>query len=328
MNKILTIVIPSYNTVNYIDECLPTILNITNRRLLEVLLVNDGSKDNTLEKCVYYQKKYPDVIRVIDKENGGHGSVINCGIREATGKYFKIIDGDDWVKDHELERLINDLQDKNIDLVVNPYILHNESSSKEFQVCFGDERTGNISEIFSNVSEEFSLHAITYKTELLKNNDIKVRENCFYEDTEYILYPLCYITNVYILDYPVYVYRIGTVTQSVNPESAYRNRDMHRKIVFDCINYYQNNMMDIDYELRKYCEKIVISRIISQYNIYLKGSVNYEIAKEVRKWNQELKNFSPIFYNKSSKFHIKLIRTGNIILMKLIHFLYKVKEGL
>ena len=83
MKKILTIIVPSYNTEAYIDECLPTMLKHRYRKQLELLLVNDGSRDGTLEKLKQYEQSYPDTVPVIDKEIGGHGSVINLGIRKA-----------------------------------------------------------------------------------------------------------------------------------------------------------------------------------------------------------------------------------------------------
>ena len=97
MNKILTVVMPSYNAEPYLCETIPTILASEFVNDVELIIVNDGSKDNTLEIARDFEKKYPNTIRVIDKENGGHGSAINVGIEAASGKYFKIIDADDWV---------------------------------------------------------------------------------------------------------------------------------------------------------------------------------------------------------------------------------------
>ena len=121
--KILTIVVPSYNTELYIDECLPTIISSKSIDDIEILLVNDGSTDNTLKKARYFEELYPQSIRVIDKENGGHGSVINRGIKEATGKYFKVIDGDDWVDTAAFNQLVSCLKRVDVDLVMNPYII-------------------------------------------------------------------------------------------------------------------------------------------------------------------------------------------------------------
>ena len=97
MSKILTITIPSYNVEPYMNEVLPTFLDPAVMDKIEILIVNDGSKDGTAALGKEYEAKYPGVITLVDKENGGHGSTINKGIELATGKYFKVVDGDDWV---------------------------------------------------------------------------------------------------------------------------------------------------------------------------------------------------------------------------------------
>ena len=106
MPKILTVTIPAYNVEKYMDEVLPTFLEESILNKIEILIVNDGSKDGTSKKGKQYEQQYPAVIRLIDKENGGHGSTINKGIELATGKYFKVVDGDDWVDTHALIQML------------------------------------------------------------------------------------------------------------------------------------------------------------------------------------------------------------------------------
>ena len=194
---ILTIVVPSYNTEKYIDTCIPTLLKHRMRHKLEILLVNDGSCDHTLSKLLRYERDYPDTVRVIDKQNGGHGSVINIGIKEARGKYYKVVDGDDWVISRNLERLICCLDKGNYDLVVNPYIKQNVNTGQRKAVCFQAEKYRKLD--FDSIAGWFSeieIHAATYRTELLRKNHISVRENCFYEDTQYNIYPIRYVSSI------------------------------------------------------------------------------------------------------------------------------------
>ena len=122
MNKILTITVPSYNAENYLLETIPTMLSISNIEKLEIIIVNDGSKDNTLAVAQNLKQNYPNTIVIVDKENGGHGSTINAGIKIATGKYFKVIDADDWVESNNLEQLIEYLSECNDDEVISPFI--------------------------------------------------------------------------------------------------------------------------------------------------------------------------------------------------------------
>lgn len=130
MSEILIVTIPSDNTENYIDGCLPYLIDERIISDIEILIVSDGSKDNTVSVAKKWADKYPDSIRVIDKENGGHGSTINRGILETTGKYFKAVDGDDWVVTENFVKLIEFLKGVDVDLINNP--------------CFeGDDKTAD-----------------------------------------------------------------------------------------------------------------------------------------------------------------------------------------
>ena len=107
-NKQLSIIIPAYNIEKYICQCVDSILKAQEvADLVEVIIVNDGSSDNTLKIAMDYQNKYSDIVVVVDKQNGGHGSAINAGIGKATGKYIKVVDGDDWVLEEGLTELVN-----------------------------------------------------------------------------------------------------------------------------------------------------------------------------------------------------------------------------
>ena len=110
MEKILSITIPAYNVEKYLDRCLqsfevPEILD-----KIEILIINDGSKDKTPDIAQKYCDKYPETYFLYNKENGGHGSGINYGIRYATGKYFKVVDGDDWLNTEELPAFVQMLE--------------------------------------------------------------------------------------------------------------------------------------------------------------------------------------------------------------------------
>ena len=104
--KILTVTIPSYNVEAYLEDCLESFVNSEVMDDIEVLIVNDGSSDNTVKIAQRYVDKYENTFRLINKENGGHGSTINTGVREAKGKYFKVVDGDDWVDTRDRKSVV------------------------------------------------------------------------------------------------------------------------------------------------------------------------------------------------------------------------------
>ena len=105
-NKLLTIAMPSYNAEQYLPDTIPTILSAKNAHLIDLLIVNDGSSDNTEEIAKKFERNYPDIVRVLNKPNGGHGSAVNAGIKNAYGTYFKVVDADDWVDTDNLDDLI------------------------------------------------------------------------------------------------------------------------------------------------------------------------------------------------------------------------------
>ena len=108
--KIITVTVPSYNAKDYLDRCLTSFITdceeINNK--IEVLIVNDGSTDETERVASQYVQKHPEMFRLINKENGGHGSGINTGITNANGKYFKIVDADDWVNKEAFGKYVHD----------------------------------------------------------------------------------------------------------------------------------------------------------------------------------------------------------------------------
>ena len=121
IKKILAIGIPSYNGEAYLDRCIPTFIDKDLMDKIEVIIVNDGSKDKTKEIAEKYKKLYPNTVRVINKENGGHGSAVNAALYSTNAKYYKVVDCDDWVETKELKKLVNFLEKNDVDLVSSSY---------------------------------------------------------------------------------------------------------------------------------------------------------------------------------------------------------------
>lgn len=307
--KVLTVIIPSYNTEKYIDECLPTLLK-GGTDDVEILLVNDGSSDNTLQKIRKYESKYSNIIRVIDKENGGHGSVINVGITEARGKYFKVIDGDDWVDPNTFSRLIKDLRNTDVDLVLNSYITHNVINNRDKIIRQKGIRPSK-EFLFDDIANRIgylALHGITYKTSIFRDNKIKMQENCFYEDAEYDIYPVIHIQSMIYYDYPVYVYRIGSLTQSVNSSNVVKNKKMLNTIVNNLVNFFSNIPDDISHEKNEYIKKQISDVIKNMYGVYLKMPIGEEAFNEMHNFDQWLKSHSDILYASTNTLSVRMLR--------------------
>lgn len=323
--KVLTIVVPSYNTEPYIDECLPSILSASNISEAEVLLINDGSTDGTLQLLKRYSDDYPGVVRVVDKQNGGHGSVLNRGIAEARGKYYKVYDGDDWADTAGLERLIDVLRTCNDDVVVTNYRTYNISNQKSRDIVYG-RQAGSCPTDTALVSlpSEITLHAVAFRTDLLRDNNIHFAENCFYEDTEYIMYPMAFARSVSFIDCCAYIYRIGSPTQSVNPMKAFRNREMLQRIVKNCIAFYEQHRSSCDPVVRDYIARLLTSRVVTSYNVFFKVPPSSEVREQIKKWDAEMLQLSEYFYRRANVFPISLLRMNIDSFYRPVSLLYKI----
>ena len=326
--KILTVVVPSYNTEKYVDECLPTIITKNSINDIEILLISDGSTDGTLRKLRQYELQYPNSIRVIDKENGGHGSVINRGVQEAAGIYLKVIDGDDWVYSENFDKLVKELKTTDVDLVLNPYCVHNIVTKKETIAGKAHVKSGERIK-FDDVTDRLpllALHGITYKTELLRENRIRFQEKCFYEDAEYDIYPVLYIKTMMYLDFPVYVYRVGSLTQSVNPKNAVKNKDMLNTIVNNLIEFYSCLPSFISESRKAFISNQICHIIQNMYGIYLKMPISREAFESIQQFDQELKTRSEELYNASATPAIKALRMNSYPIFMLGVKLFEIKR--
>ena len=102
--KYISFAIPCYNSQDYMAHAIESIL--PGGEDVEIIIVNDGSKDDTLKIAREYEGKYPDIVRVVDKENGGHGDAVTAGLTHASGSYFKVVDSDDWVDEESLHKIL------------------------------------------------------------------------------------------------------------------------------------------------------------------------------------------------------------------------------
>lgn len=225
---ILSVVIPTYNMVSLLSRCVDSLLQPSIMERLEVIIVNDGSQDASIAVARWYADKYPKIVSVIDKENGGHGSCINAGIRAAKGRYYKLVDSDDWLDPLALIQHIHLLDKTDADMVVTNYKQSFETGGT-FSVSYADRLTGKTysrDELFVDLMQDIGhqayahMHAITYKTSLLKDNAIALTEKSFYVDQEYIAYPQAYVKSAVYQEIFLYRYLIGRPGQSVNAVTA------------------------------------------------------------------------------------------------------------
>ena len=218
--KLLTVVVPVYKVEAYINKCLDSLLvssDLMDR--LEVIIVNDGTPDDSAELSREYVKRYPDTFRQIDKENGGHGSAWNVGLEEATGKYLRFLDSDDWLTD--LDRLIGDLEGCDADIVFNPFVKEYVDDGRSVTVDtlpgrgvsrIDSEEWGTSRWGYNNVN----FWSTTYKTAILKPLLPLFAEKTMFDDYIITWAPLVYGRTYMALDYPVYHYLLGRPGQTMS----------------------------------------------------------------------------------------------------------------
>ena len=129
--KILSIAVPCYNSEAYMEKCIDSLL--VGGEEVEILIVDDGSKDGTTEIADRYQEKYPTIVKAIHQENKGHGGAVNTGVENATGLYFKVVDSDDWVNPEAYQKILNVLAEvvrgpKTLDLLISNYVYEKEGT--------------------------------------------------------------------------------------------------------------------------------------------------------------------------------------------------------
>lgn len=245
--KYISFAIPCYNSEEYMAHAIESIL--PGGEDVEIIIVNDGSRDRTSEIAHEYQERYPDIIRVADKENGGHGDAVNSGLAAATGKYFKVVDSDDWVDEealHKILELLRNLEEdeQEIDMLISNYVYEKVGASHK--KCIHYRNVLPQDEIFRwndighfHLDQYILMHSVIYRTDMLKLTQIKLPKHTFYVDNIYVYYPLPHVRKIYYLDVDFYRYFIGREDQSVNEKTMISRIDQQIFVTKSMIDMYQ-----------------------------------------------------------------------------------------
>ena len=238
----LTIAVPTFN----MDWCLEKNLNTyDDYRLsgrLEVLCLNNASEDRSKEIIESFAERRPEIFKLIDRDNRGYGSSVNAAIRTAQGRYFRIVDADDWVDTESLVRLVELLETNESDIVVTDYQLVNMQTGEHTPVRAGDMGVeyGRISSSMEHpMKTEPSIHCLTYRTDLLRESGFYMQDNIFFVDEEYIVLPFLYAKNIQYLDLDVYRYLVGNPNQSTSNEKRAKLQYHKEQVIRRLIGEYQ-----------------------------------------------------------------------------------------
>ena len=255
--KLLTIVIPAYNVREYLEKALESCV-IEDMDCIEVLVIVDGSKDGSLELARRYELECPGAFKAIYKENGGYGSVLNLGIEIARGKYFKVLDGDDWFNSQTLENVIGFLDAVTDDLVACPM----EFVYQESGECKIVDECGSLGPWLSNPVDGIkgcvTMHSFMYRTELLRACKINLPSHCLYTDTILVSLAFDRAKTAYYCPEPLYKYRLDRPGQSVDISSRLSHLE-DVELVLDRLMDELDGTHEVDSMVGRQCLAIVVS---------------------------------------------------------------------
>ena len=269
MEKLLTIIIPTYNMEKYLNQCLDSLLTEKAQGLLDILVVIDGSKDRSSEIAHGYADRYPETVRVIDKENGNYGSCINRGIVEGRGKYVKILDADDRYDIAVLDDYLEALAKVDVDLFLSDTLQVTEDGETVKEIRFSMPAGEILNfEGYCKV-DELPMHSIAYKLENVRKLGYRQTEGISYTDTEWAFFPMQAVKTCCYFPKPLYRYLIGRVGQTMAPEVYKRGRSQELVITKRMVEFWDA----LPEEGRGYFDQYLLHRL---RRIYMQNLVRNE----------------------------------------------------
>lgn len=305
--KLLTITVPCYNSQDYMRRCIDSLL--VGGEDVEIILVDDGSTDDTGKIADEYAEKYPSIVRVIHQENGGHGAGLNTGINHATGLYFKVVDSDDWVEETSYRKILDTLHNLcgagcMLDMMISNFVYEKEGAKHKKvmryanvlpkEQLFGWEETKNF-----KIGKYILMHSVIYRTQLLRECHLVLPKHTFYVDNLFVYVPLPYVKTMYYLDVDFYRYYIGREDQSVNEKVMISRIDQQIRVNKLMIDAYDLTKIQ-NHHLRRYMlQYLEIITVISTVML-VKSGTEENLEKKRELWTY-IKNKDIVLFHKLRK---------------------------
>lgn len=289
--KLLSVAIPSYNSENYLRNCIESLL--PGGEEVEIIVVNDGSKDGTAAIADEYAAKYPTIVKAVHQENGGHGEAVNAGLRNATGLYYKVVDSDDWVNLEAYQKILAKLSElvksgDMVDMFISNYVYEKEGKKHkkvmQYRSAFPVDQVFTWSDVkFLHVGQYILMHSVIYRTQMLKDCGLELPKHTFYVDNIYVYHPLPYVKKMYYMDVNFYRYYIGRNDQSVNEKVMIGRIDQQllvtKRIIDDCDVWKIKNK-----KLRKYMISYVEIMMTVSSILAIRSKTEENLAKKKALW--------------------------------------------
>jgi len=263
-NEILiSFAIPCYNASLYMDHCLHSIVQgaVDHLDHIEIIIVDDGSNnDDTAAKADQWHADYPSVISVVHQENGGHGEAVNTGLRLSRGKYFKVVDADDWLDPNSLSTVLEQLRHlsvHNLDLLITNYVYEKSDIGKRKSIRYlnvmKEGKILNWSDVGTfRAQQNLLMHSLIYRTEILRRIGLQLPAHTFYVDNIFAYVPLVAVETIFYMNIDLYRYYIGREGQSVQEGTMVKRIDQQLFITRFMIDAYQLTEDVSNVQLRNY----------------------------------------------------------------------------
>ncbi len=320
--KILTVAIPCYNSQDYMAHAIESIL--PGGEDVEILVIDDGSKDNTAQIADEYEAKYPGIVRAIHQENGGHGEAVNAGIRNATGVYFKVLDSDDWADAEAFPMVLDKLRElinagTPVDMLLANFIYDKEGAKRKKTMHFRHAFPEN--EIFGwkdmrhmKTTQYILMHNIFYRRQILLDCGLELPKHTFYVDNIFAFQPYPFVKTMYYMDVNWYHYFIGRDDQSVNEKVMLGRMDQQirvNKLMIDIMH--ETDFRGKDAHLKKYMY-IYLDKIMTVTSaLLLVGGSEQQLAAKKEVWSYlKKKDFGMWLHLRTTPLGISLNLPGKL----------------
>lgn len=303
--KTITFAIPCYNSEAYMRNCIESLLPAGDDA--EIIIVNDGSSDQTAAIADEYAENYPTIVKAVHQENGGHGAAVNTGIENATGLYYKVVDSDDWLDEESLLKFMDVIRDQirqfqRVDMFICNYVYEHVLDHKSHVVKYDNALPEN--QIFDwNAVRRFRpdqnllMHSVIYRTQVLRDCGLKLPEHTFYVDNLFVYVPLPYVKTLYYMNIDLYRYYIGREDQSVNQQIMIKRIDQQIRVNELMIDAY-----DLPKDVRnKHLAKYMLSylaMICSVTSVTLVLARSAEADEKRRKFWRKFRERRPATYRR------------------------------
>lgn len=301
-HKILSVIIPTYNMECYLEHTLSSLLVDMHLDRLEVIVVNDGSTDDSLAIARRFHDRYPDVFVVIDKPNGHYGSCVNAGLKVAVGKYVKVLDADDSFDTDNLSSMLELLNTLEVDLLITQFVTISPEGERGTprNLHLPANRILDIKDVYQTMGRKGTwMHELTYRRSIFNEIDYQQSEGILYSDIQWGMVPMCRVRKLYYLDKTVYLYLMGRTGQSMETEIHKQHLADEYHVLFEIVKAYGQ----VDFCCAQ-TRKMLYNKLYKRLGwSYRECMITYDDrhAKPLLEFDNSLRNANPELYGRLNR---------------------------